>query len=253
MPQRPIKPGTSLLSRILGYTGEILITLGVVVLLFLVWQLWINSAVVASEQGKIVAENSKQWHSNAATPTPGASSTPDQPASAAPVFAGVSGTRVIGNLYIPRLGEASTRAVANGVDGPGNLNRGFYGHYPDTQWPGESGNFAVAVHRNGWGTGFTNGPTLRAGDKLYLEVADGYYIYTVRNQEYVLPTGINVINPIPGTNSDAVAGQSLLTITTCNPNLGDAERLITYAVLTGWRPSADGAPSEIASMVKGNA
>lgn len=246
------KPSSTQVSRILGITGELLITFGVIVLMFLAWQLWINSAVVAQQQGKIVAQNSKEWHSNAGTPAPGASKKPDEPAAAAPVFAGVTGSKIIGNLYIPRLGEASTRAVANGVDGPGNLNKGFYGRYPDSQWPGENGNFAVAVHRNGWGTGFTNSPTLRVGDKMYLETAEGYYIYTIRNQEYVLPTGVEVINPIPGSNAEAVTGQSLMTITTCNPNMGDGERLIFYGVLTGWRPAADGAPAEIASMVKGN-
>jgi sortase A len=41
-----------------------------------------------------------------------------------------------------------------------------------------------------------------------------------------------------------------MTITTCNPELGNAERLITYAVMVGWRPKDAGPPQEIESMVR---
>jgi sortase A len=139
--------------------------------------------------------------------------------------------------------------VKNGIDLPTILNNGYYGHYPDTQWPGQPGNFAVAVHRTNWGSPFGDAPKLQLGDKIYVETADGYYTYAFRNYEFVLPTAIDVLLPVPGTN-EAPGEQSILTITTCNPLLGDAERMIVYSVLESWRPRSAGPPAEMAETVK---
>lgn len=46
--------GPGKLNTALGVFGELLITGGVVVLLFLTWQLWINNAIVASQQADAV-------------------------------------------------------------------------------------------------------------------------------------------------------------------------------------------------------
>ena len=45
----------------------------------------------------------------------------------------------------------------------------------------------MAIHRTGWGSSFADSPKLQAGDKIYLETADGFYTYIFRNNEYVLP------------------------------------------------------------------
>ena len=127
------------------------------------------------------------------------------------------------------------------------LNHGYFGHYPDSQWPGQPGNFALAIHRTGWGSSFADSPKLQAGDKIYLETEDGYYTYTFRNNEFVLPTAVDVVLPIPGSNAPA-GDQMLITITTCNPLLGDAERMITYGVFESWRPRSAGPPPAIAAI-----
>ena len=224
--------------------GELLITAGVLVLLFLAWQLWVNNALVASSQLNRVAQNSQHWSTGAATdPTTDDFGKP-------PVLAHVGKGETIGNLYVPRLGAASTRAVAESVDPRMSLNRGYFGHYSSSQWPGQAGNFALAVHRSGWGTGFAQAQLLRTGDRIYLETATGYYGYTVRNIEYVKPTSVDVLNAVPGTTRSAAAGQSILTITTCSPQDGNVERLVTYAVLDSWRPRSAGPFPDLAPLMK---
>jgi sortase A len=239
--------GTTKLSLVLGIFGEVLITIGAVVLLFLVWQLYINNAVLAREQVGLTQEQSLAWAT--VTPTPSATNEPEQTDfGPPPAMAPVSEGEQFGILYIPRLGPDSQRAVRHGVDPASVLNHGYYGHYPDTQMPGEPGNFAMAIHRTGWGSSFADVPKLQAGDKIYLETADGYYTYTFRNYEFVLPTAVDVVLPVPGSNAPAT-DQMLITITTCNPLLGDAERLISYGVYESWRPRSAGPPPAIAAIV----
>ena len=230
----------------MGIVGELLITFGAVVLLFLAWQLWINNAVVADQQHKASQELSQQWATdNDRTAT--APATEDF--GPAPAFAGVGEGAKFATIYIPRLGADSTRVVKNSTDLSTVLNNGYYGHYPDTQWPGQPGNFAVAIHRTNWGSPFGDAPKLQVGDKIYVETADGYYTYAFRNYEFVLPSAVDVLLPVPGTN-EAPGDQSILTITTCNPLLGDAERMIVYSVLESWRPHSAGPPAEMAKTQK---
>lgn len=237
-----------IVTRVLGVVGELLITLGVVVLFFLAWQLWINNAILANEQKTLTKELQSEW----ATDTPATSSPDDTDYGAPPVFAGVDEGSSFATIYIPRLGANSGRVAANSTDLPSVLNHGYYGHYPQTQWPGQTGNFALAIHRTNWGSPFADSNMMEAGDKIYVETKDGYYTYVFRNYEYVLPTSVSVILPTPGKNA-ITNDQSLITITTCNPLLGDAERLILYGVLESWRPRSAGPPSAIALEAIGKA
>ena len=157
---------------------------------------------------------------------------------------------VFGNIYIPRFGNDFIKVAAEGVGAQDTLNRGYFGRYPNSQLPGEPGNVAFAAHRSGYGNPFRQAPKLQVGDVIVLQTPNGYYQYRVRNTEYVVPTQVEVVNAVPGGSNAAVPGQSVLTITTCNPELVNAERLIVYAVMVGWQPADAGPPQEIASMVK---
>ena len=241
-------------SRALGIVGEVLITLGVVVMLFLGWQVWINDLIVSHESGAVAAMNAEKWsssHSPSNAPTAQPTSTAPIDYGPAPAMSPAAENEVFGNFYIPRLGNDYIKVAAEGVSTSGTLDRGYFGHYPDSQQPGEWGNTAFATHRAQHGSSFRAAPQLRTGDLIVLQTAQGYYEYRVRNTEYVNPTQVEVVSAVPGKSSTPVEGQSLLTITTCNPEGGDAERLITYAVLVGWRPVDAGPPQEIASMRNG--
>ena len=132
-------------------------------------------------------------------------------------------------LHIPRLGPEWVKAVIEGVDedtllaGPG--------HFPGTAMPGEVGNFAMAGHRVGGGAYFNELDELQAGDAVVVETVDTWFVYRVTDSSIVTPETVNVVYPVPGGTMDDVPTQAVLTMTTCNPEFSNAERLIVHALL----------------------
>ncbi|PPF20851.1 class E sortase [Rathayibacter sp. AY1A7] len=232
-----------------GVLGELLMTAGVLVLLFLAWQLWWNDAVIVGRQTDQAAELHQSWGDDTPpTEDPGQpSAEPTAPSD--PVVASVSALdTTFGNLYIPRYGEGWVRTIAEGVDAEKVLDMGSIGHYPGTQMPGEVGNFAIAAHRSAAGGGMHLIDELQLGDAIYIETVDGWYTYRFRNLEYVQPSEVQVIDPVPWT-SEVVPTDRLITMTSCNPLLSTAERIIAYGVFDSWQPRSAGAPSEIAGSL----
>jgi sortase A len=86
------------------------------------------------------------------------------------------------------------------------------------------------------------------GDKIYIQTADGYYTYDFRGLEYVRPTGIGVIDPVPQSPGVAPTDR-IMTMTSCNPMFSSSERIIGYAVFDSWQPASAGPPAEIAATV----
>ena len=70
-------------------------------------------------------------------------------------------------LYIPRYGPDYHRTIAEGtgMDVLNSTELGV-GHYPDTQMPGEVGNFVVAAHRSAYGGGMHLINELQLGDSI---------------------------------------------------------------------------------------
>lgn len=247
---------------VLGIIGELLITVGVLVLLFLGWQLWLNDILVGNQLRGESQQLSEQWQQDyepteptpepSDEPTPGPSDEPDagpQPQPDPPTLTAPGDAKRFGLLIVPRFGADYYRPIAQGV-GTGNvLNRGELGHYPTTQMPGELGNFAVASHRKAYGGNLEHIHELQVGDHIYVEAPDGWYSYAFRNLEYVRPTGVGVLEPVP-QQQDAEAGERVITLTSCNPFFSTAERIIAYGVFDGWYPRSGGPPSEIAGIVQ---
>jgi sortase A len=236
---------------VLGVTGEILITSGALVLLFWVWMVGINDWVQNFTQSRAAAELAEEWQRE--TPDPPA----DRPTGevspsteAPPVIDPVSEGSVFATLYVPRFGDSYQRVIAEGVDLQRVLNdpRLGVGRYPQSSALGELGNVGLAGHRTSFGASFGEISQLRLGDRLYIETRDGWYSYQFRNLEYVRPSEVDVLNPVP--KSDSVeATDRLLTLTSCHPRFSDAERIIAYAVFDGWYPRSSGPPADIAHMV----
>jgi sortase A len=241
----------------LGVLGEVLITAGVLVLLFLGWQVWWNSLVLAGQQTSAASDQSRKWIDEATrTPSPSATPTPS-PSGSVPSAPPTMGAQPadyepFAVIYIPRLGADWKRTIRQTVDTERVLNRSDagVGHYENTQLPGEVGNFAVAGHDSGWGNTFIDLSKLRIGDRIYVQTKDGWYTYTFRNFEYVQPTAVTVIAPVP-RQPDATPVERLMTITTCNPPFHAGERLIAYNVFAGFQPTAQ-VPNEIAAAVAAN-
>lgn len=215
-------------------------------LLFLGWQLWWNDAVIAGRQTTQASELRESWGPpELSAPTSTASATPPGD----PVVATVSALDTsFGNLYIPRYGEGWVRTIAEGTDAAHVLDEGSIGHYPGTQMPGQVGNFALAAHRSAYGGGMHLIDQLQLGDAIYVETADGWYTYRFRNLEYVQPTDVQVIDPVPWS-PDTTPGDRLITLTSCNPLYSTAERIIAYGVFDSWQPRSAGPPAEIASSL----
>jgi sortase A len=210
-----------------GVFGELLLTAGVLIMLFLGWQLWFNDIVVSSGQRDQALENSRSWATAAPAPAPEA--TPDPTAAPSP------DATDFGNIYIPRFGPDYVVPVATGVGLASVLNHGKIGHYRETQMPGQVGNFAVAAHRTTYGKPFNQITDLRVGDAIVVETRDGWYTYRFRTLEYVKPTGVDVLNAVPQA-PDAQPGDRILTMTSCNPLFSAAERVIAYSVFDSWTP-----------------
>lgn len=239
---------------IVGVLGEILITLGVLVLLFIGWYMWLNDIIVGSEQTQAATELQQEWaeqdreeRGEEGVPPPVVEGlSPDQ----APVMVEPDRTNeAFATLIVPRFGADYARTVAQGVDLRDVLNsrRTGVGHYPGTGMPGELGNFAIAAHRNANGAPFGKLVDLRVGDHVYVETADGWYEYTFRGLEYVLPTEVDVIAAVPRA-PQADPTERILTMTTCNPLFSTAERAIAYSVMTAWYPRAGGMPAELSDL-----
>jgi sortase A len=235
---------------VIGVLGELLVTGGVIVLLFLGWQLWFNNVVSSNQQASVADDLSAQWASAAPTGSPEPTQTPTQtgdPGTPA-VTATPDANAAFANLIVPRLGADFKRPIAEGV-GTSVLDstRLGMGHYPQTQLPGQLGNFALASHRSAYGGAFHNIHQLVVGDSIWVETADGWYKYIYRSMEYVRASGVGVILPVP-QNPGAAPTESIITLTTCNPFYSSSERIIAYGVFDSWYPRAGGPPAEIADI-----
>ncbi|WP_354239276.1 class E sortase [Arthrobacter sp. UYEF20] len=248
-----------LASRSIGVLGELLVTAGVILLLFVAWQLWWTNAESDANQREAVQDFARQFNGareSNSTVSPGTGAA----TGAAPSFApsadygpaassaepAVGAT--IGLLYVPRFSAGYTRPIIQGT-GPAVLDTLGIGHYEGTSMPGAAGNFAVAGHRQTHGAVLDNIDALVPGDRIYVQTRDGYYIYVFRNSEIVLPTRTDVLLPVP-TQPGAVPKESYLTMTSCNPRFGSQERFVAYALLERWQPASAGPPAEIAAQVQ---
>jgi sortase A len=227
-----------------GVIGEVLITAGVFVLLFLGWQLWLQDILVGGQQQHAAEALTQKWQEAAPRAPEKVSTDPGTPI----VMTAPSNATPFATLYVPRWGATWTRTIAQGVGTTDVLNKIGVGHYPGTQMPGAVGNFAIAAHRHAYGGGFEYLHELHVGDHVYIGTADGWYEYTFRDIEYVKPTQVNVLQPVP-MQPGAIPTDRILTMTTCNPFFSTRERMIGYALFDTWYPIAGGPPAEIAPAI----
>lgn len=229
---------------VIGIFGELLITVGVLVFLFLGWQLWLNDLIVGDQQRTAAIDLGRVWdQGNTPIREPDPAANYGEPVVAtAPADAARFAI-----MYVPRF-DNDARMVSEGVSTTRVLNKSGVGHYSDTQMPGQVGNFVVAAHRTTYGAPFSKIATLQVGDRIYIQTQDGYYTYVFRNLEYVRPTGVGVKDPVPQSSGTA-ATDRVMTMTSCNPKFSAAERIIAYSVFESWQPTSAGPPAQIASLI----
>jgi|SRR5690554_4078822 len=236
---------------VVSIIGELFLTAGVVCFLFIGWQLWLNDLVVGEEQRTSAKALEDEWRTPGTplVPPTKEASTVDygEPAVAEPAAEGAG----FATLYVPRFGADYVRPIGEGVSLATVLNNRDLGigHYPETQMPGELGNFALAAHRTTWGAPFKKIADLQVGDKLYVKTADGWYTYGFRSLEYVWPTGVDVLEPVPRAPGVEPLDR-VITLTSCNPMFSAAERIIAYGVLEHWQPASAGMPLELSETTE---
>ncbi|SDY23782.1 sortase A [Modestobacter sp. DSM 44400] len=225
--------------------GQALVTLGLVVLLFVVYEVWVTDLLTAQRQGELSDELQEGWDAPTVT-DPGGTPAPIDVALGQPFAV----------LHIPRLGADWSRVVVEGTGGE-QLAQGP-GHYAGTAMPGEQGNVALAGHRVGRGSPFLDLDRMRPGDPIVVETADFWFVYRVLGDaatgdlgadpsgipgmQIVRPSQVDVIAPTPDGATDGAATGAYLTVTTCHPKYSARQRLIVHAVLDGSPVSRTEAP-----------
>jgi sortase (surface protein transpeptidase) len=264
--RRPPLPPDTLGRRITRTAGEVMITLGVVVMLFVVYEVYVTNIFSAQKQSQAADALQQEWD----TVNGGRTTHYD-----------LTEGHGIAVMYVPALGPDYRFTIVEG-DAQADLAIGP-GHYPGSALPGDPGNFAVAGHRVGQGAPFNDLDLLASCDSIVVETQSDWFVYRVLpfadevsgwansakarsslcsgpdgeggkvaplggeysqtvGQETVLPTESDVVAPVPHYPYTTLSqGQevSLLTMTTCTPKFSSSHRLIVHAVLTqDWKKNS---------------
>lgn len=208
------------------YFGKFLISVGVGILLFVLWTLKGTDLLADRQQDRLAEEFARLPSIQALGGSPRLLPPDDlSPAPGDPVF----------RIVIPKIDVR--KIVVEGVD-TGSLRMGP-GHYPacgadfdpplclpDTFFPGEPGMAIVSGHRTTYGAPFWDLDKLEQGDEIRIEAKWGIFVFEVTKTE-VVPDETPVFAP---------AGEAQLLLTTCNPRFSADERLLVRASLTGSEP-----------------
>lgn len=214
-PDRP--RGTGPVARAVSFFGELLITAGLILGLFVVYSLWWTNVVAdrtADKQGDKVRNN---WSKDEDT-GPGALDTKDG----------------IGFLHVPAMKNGEV-LVEKGTE-TSVLNDGVVSYYTDPvkaalPTTGKNGNFTLAAHRDGHGAKFHNIDKLKKGDPIVFETKDDWYVYKVYD---ILPEtskyNVKTLAQIP-TESGKRKAYHYITLTTCTPVYTSRYRYVVWGEL----------------------
>jgi len=232
--------------RVVAGTGKALITLGVLILLFVAYQLWGTGIYTARQQHKLenqfeqalrtAGSGSEPIYPTTATTHPGATvagtdnpvvtspgsttptTVPVTPTTESPID--LPDTDAVARIVIPKIDV--DKIVVEGVT-LDDLRSGP-GHYPSTPYPGQAGNAAIAGHRTTYGAPFGRLDDLEVGDVIKIRTVEGQFQYVVYDKFPVSPDDFHVLDPDPQR-------KATLTLTTCHPPYTAAQRLIVKAEL----------------------
>ncbi len=196
--------------------GELLITAGVIMALFVAYSLWWTNVLAdreAQRQGSHVRDT---WAKSAST-GPGALDTKDG----------------IGFLHVPAMRNGEV-LVKPGT-GTKVLNEGVAGFYREPvkaamPWD-RQGNFTLAAHRDGHGAKFHNIDKVKAGDAVVFETRDLWYVYKVfADLKETSRFNVDVLESVPKESGRTKPGR-YLTLTTCTPVYTSDYRYVVWAEL----------------------
>ena len=227
--------------------GRTLIGAGVLILLFVVYQLWGTNLAEARSQKSLKRDFLAQLAGpSTATTTsrpapvstePGATAPPATPAPPPNTFAPPPPEgAAVAIIRIPDIGLE--KAVVEGV-GVSDLKKGP-GHYPKTPMPGQPGNAAIAGHRTTYGAPFNRIDELEPGDPILVTTRQGRFRYETTETQIVTPDDVFVLDPTPDNR---------LTLTSCHPKYSARQRIIVTARLVGEAAEAPPPPPTTTTLV----
>ena len=238
----PALPGLG--HRIIRLPGWTFITLGAVLLLYLVWLLWFTGIATSQAQDELLEE----------FPGFGQAAPPGDDLFAGPLVDGddpgldgmeddvatTSGGVAVMEFERPDSDVAPVNSnplvVVSGTD-PEALRRGP-GAYTDRAGPGERGNFVVVGHRTTYGAPFYDIDDILPGDLVHVTAPDGQrFTYRILEGDsdvspgarLVRPSDLWVLNPDPLNMGQG----NYLTLISCHPRFSAAQRIIVFGELVG--------------------
>ncbi len=218
---------------ITGVLGRILLGAGLLILLFVAYQLWGTGIAESHSQAQLRQRLEAQLHGVTPTTTTSTTTTVAHPSSTTsttaatgdqptvgPSIAAPNDGNPVGFLKIPKINL--DKVIVQGTS-ESDLRQGP-GHYPGTPLPGEQGNAAIAGHRTTYGAPFYNLDELVPGNSIVVTTVQGTFTYHVIDTVVVSPSDTAVV--------DNTATPEL-TLTTCNPRFSASTRLVVHAKLVG--------------------
>lgn len=214
------RPGRAvrIIAGTISVIGELLITAGIVLGLFVAYSLWWTNVLANQEAARDSDAVRELWEEPAEEGEPPPEYDPQEG---------------IGFLHVPAMSKSEI-LVKEGID-LDILNGGVAGYYDEPvesamPWD-EEGNFSLAAHRDGYGAKFHNIHKLDEGDVIVFETRDTWYVYTVYA---TLPQtsrfNTAVLDPIPEESGRTEPGR-YITLTTCTPIYSSTYRYIVWGEL----------------------
>ncbi|WP_445524729.1 class E sortase [Streptomyces cyslabdanicus] len=209
--------GTGPLALAVSVFGELLITVGLVLGLFVVYSLWWTN-VLADRKADREGDHVRDDWAQSAPGGPGALDTKDG----------------IGFLHVPSMHNGEV-LVKKGTSSE-VLNGGVAGYYTDPAkatlpTSGKTGNFTLAAHRDGHGAKFHNIDKVHVGDPVVFETKDTWYVYKVFD---ILPEtskyNVQVLSSVPKESGVKKPGH-YITLTTCTPVYTSRYRYVVWGEL----------------------
>ncbi|MEU4653471.1 class E sortase [Streptomyces sp. NPDC023723] len=210
--------------------GELFITTGVLMLLFVSYQLWWTNVRAHAQADKEASSLQDDWADGKRNP---GSFEPGQGFAL---------------LHIPKLDVVVP--IAEGVSNDKVLDRGMVGHYAEgalkTAMPDDkTGNFGLAGHRNTHGEPFRYINKLKPGDPIVVETQDKYFVYKMSSILPVTsPSNTTVLDPVPQQSGFTGPGR-YITLTTCTPEFTSKYRMIVWGKMVEERPRSKGKPDAL--------
>ncbi|MFI9580754.1 class E sortase [Streptomyces sp. NPDC052236] len=210
--------------------GELFISFGVLLLLFVTYQLWWTNIRAGQQADQATNKIQNDW------------------AKGGPAEEAFEPGQGFAIMHIPKLDVVVP--VAEGISKPKVLDRGMVGHYGEgklkTAMPADrTGNFAVAGHRNTHGEPFRYINRLQPGDPIVVETQDAYYTYKMASiLPQTSPSNVGVIGPVPPGSGFTEPGR-YITLTTCTPEFTSTYRMIVWGKMVEERPRSKGKPDAL--------